>query len=298
MHALEAPHLAHGLGQRLLGHAHVLHLAPVLVGLLHARVGLAELRLDGAQLLAQVGLALAAGHLVAHLRLDLGLHRRHVELAPQQRVDLAQARQRILDLEQLLGLRRTELQIRRHEVGEPPRVVDVGGHGDDLGREVLQREQLFETQPHRAHQRLRLDAPVAAVVRRVQPARAHPQRALLLDEGVDPRLGQSLHQHLHAAVGQSQDAHHHHDRSHAVQVVGLGILDLGIALREQQHQPVAGHRVLDGGDRPLPNHEERKNHVGKHHHVPQRQDRQLLGNRVGRKGLGHRPVFRRRRHAT
>ena len=95
-------------------------------------------------------------------------------------------------------------------------------------------------------------------------------------------------QHLHAAVGQAQDAHHHRHRADLVQVVGLGLLDLGVALRGEQQQPVAGERVLDRGDRALSRQEERQHHVREHHELPQREDRHLFRHlEVGGRRLGH-----------
>ncbi len=290
VHALEAPHLAHGLRERLLGHPHLLDLDAVLLRLLDARVGLAELRLDGAQLLAQVGLALAAVHLVLGLGLDLGLDGGHLELPTQQRVHAAQARQGIDDLEQLLGLGEPQPQVRGHEIRQAARLVDVGRDREHLGRQVLERQQLLDPPAHGADQRLGLHAPAGLFVRR-QGAYAHPAGPLVLDEGIDARLREALHQHLHAAVGHAQDAHHHGHGAHAVEVVGLRGLDVALALRHEQHQPVAGQRVLDRGDRALARHEERQHHVGKDHQLPQREHRQLVGNREGGAEFAHGSVF-------
>ena len=171
---------------RLLGHAGLLDLGAVLVRLVAAAVGLAELRLDRAQLLAQEVLALAARHLVVRLRLDLRLHRGDVELAAQQRVDLAQPRQRVLDLEHLLGLGDAQLEVRGHEVGELTRLVDRERDREHLGRQILQRQQLLDPPAHGAHQRLGLDAPAArqlgvhagdARAACSAPARRRPRRA-------------------------------------------------------------------------------------------------------------------------
>ena len=136
MHALETAHLLESLGHALLGHAGLFHLGAVLVHLHTVAVGLSELGLDGAQLLAQEVLPLSAGHLVLGLRLDLRLDRRHVELAADQRVHLAQPRQGILDLEHLLSLGHLQLQVGGDEVRQLTRIGHVGGDRYDLGREV------------------------------------------------------------------------------------------------------------------------------------------------------------------
>ena len=219
VHALQAAQLAHGLGERLLGQLRLLDLRAVLLRLLDARVALAELGLDRAQLLAQVVLALTARHLVLRLGLDLGLDRGDVELAAQQRVHPAQPRERIRDLEHLLGLGEPQPQIGRDQVGEPPRLADVRGDREHLGRQVLERQQLLDARAHRAHQRLALDAPLRLVVRGKRRRRA-PEGARVLDEGIDRGAREALHQHLHAAVGHPQGAHHHHDGADAVEIVG------------------------------------------------------------------------------
>ena len=266
VHALEALHLAHGLGERLLRHPHLLDLDAVLLRLLDTRVRLAELRLDGTQLLPQVGLALPAAHLFLGLALDLGLDAGYLELPAQQHVHTPQARQGIDDLEQLLGFGDPQPQVRGHEISQASHLLDVGRDREHLGREVLEGQQLLHPPAHGADQRLRLHAPAGLFVHR-QGAYAHPAGPLVLDESIDACLGKALHQHLHAAVAHAQDAHHHRHGAHAVEVVGLRGLDVALPLRHEQQEPVAGQRVFDRGDRALASHEERQHHVGKYHQL-------------------------------
>ena len=70
-HLAEPVELSQRFLLRLLGHLRRLDLLAELIELPGAVVGLAELLLDGLQLLAQVVLALALAHLGLHLRLDL-----------------------------------------------------------------------------------------------------------------------------------------------------------------------------------------------------------------------------------
>ena len=89
-------------------------------------VALAELALDRLQLLAQEVLALALLHLRLHLRLDLRAELEHLQLAAQDRGDLAQALLDVDRLEDLLALLgRDRAHRRRDEVRERARVVDV-----------------------------------------------------------------------------------------------------------------------------------------------------------------------------
>ena len=159
VHALEALELAHRFGLGLGREPRVAQLGAILLDLLEARIDLAELRLDRAHLFAQELLAMAARDLFLRLRLDLGLHRGDFEFAPQQRVDAAQPRERILDLEDLLRVFETQLQIRRDQVGEAAGLLHVRGDRKHLGRQVLQRQQLFHARSHRAHHGLDLHRP-------------------------------------------------------------------------------------------------------------------------------------------
>jgi hypothetical protein len=118
VHALEALELTHRFGLRLGREAYTTQLRAVFLQLLETRIDFAEFRLDGAQLLAQVLLAVSARDLFLRLGLDLGLHRGDFQLAAQQRVDAAEARQRVLDLEDLLRVFEAQLQIRGDQVRE------------------------------------------------------------------------------------------------------------------------------------------------------------------------------------
>ncbi len=90
-----------------------------------AGVGLAELRLNRAQLLAEIELALVL------LDLDLGLllhvlhHARARDLALEAREDEAQPLADVEALQDLVLVGDAEVHVRRREVGEPARIGDV-----------------------------------------------------------------------------------------------------------------------------------------------------------------------------
>src|SRR5205085_12658790 len=86
----------------------------------------AELVLDRLQLLTQEVLALSLLHLGLHLRLDLRAELEDLDLAREDRRDLAQPLLDVDRLEEPLALvRRNRTERRRHEVRERARVVDV-----------------------------------------------------------------------------------------------------------------------------------------------------------------------------
>jgi hypothetical protein len=76
-----------------------------------------------------------------------------------------------------------------------------------------------------------------------------------------------------------------------VEVVGLGLLDLGVSLCGDTQQAVAGERVLHGGNRSLARHEDGKHHVGKHHHLSHREHGQFFGQAEIRGAYVHAGVF-------
>ena len=114
-------------------------LQPVLVGLdllLDLRP-LPELLLDGLHLLAEEVLLLELVHLSLGLGRDLRLDVEELELAGQVLIDLLETLEGIDDLQGLLGFLDLELEVAGRQVGQPARLVDVGGDDEDLGRNAL-----------------------------------------------------------------------------------------------------------------------------------------------------------------
>jgi hypothetical protein len=293
MHPLQPPELAHRLFQRLLREMCVLDARAILGRLLGAGIDLAQLALDGAELLAEEVLALSPAHLLLRLGLDLRLHRGDLELPAQQGVHLAQPRQGVADLQDLLGLTDAQLQVRGHQVRQAARLPDVRRDREDLRRQVLEREQLLDPGADRAHQRLGLDGPLELRVRRHR-AHLRPGGRLVLDECLDARLGEPLDQRLHPPVRQAKDAHHHRHGPEAEEVVRIRVVDRRVPLRGQQQQAVPRQGVLDGGDGALAGDEERQHHVGEDDELPKGQDRDLFGDRELEGAFcGHPPAFRR-----
>ena len=120
-------------------------------------VALAELVLDRLQLLAQEELALALLHLRLDLRLDLRPELQNLELAVQDRRDLAQPLLDVHELEQPLLLLGLDAHRRRDEVAERARVLDVRGRELQLlGQVRHERDHAREEVLDVARQRLDL----------------------------------------------------------------------------------------------------------------------------------------------
>jgi hypothetical protein len=63
--------------------------------------------------------------------------------------------------------------------------------------------------------------------------------------------------------------------AHRVEVLGLRIVDLGVALRHERQQPVAFDRGLDRVHRDVAADEQRQDHRWEHDRVADRQEREL-----------------------
>ena len=101
----------------------------------------------------------------------------------------------------------------------------------------------------------------------------------VLDELHDASLGQALDQDLDPVVGKFQHARHHPHRTDGMDVRVRRIVHFQRALSGEHDNTISCHGCLDGLDRHVPTHKQWQNHIGKHHYVPDRQQRKSVGNR-------------------
>ena len=102
-------------------------------------------------------------------------------------------------------------------------------------------------------------------------------------------LGEVMHrgaalafdQHLHGAVGELEQLKHGGDHADGVDVAGLRIVLVTVALGDEQDLLVALHHLFERLHRLLAPHEEGHDHVREHDDVAQRQNRQGDGCRHG-----------------
>src|SRR5581483_1498121 len=99
-----------------------------------------------------------------------------------------------------------------------------------------------------------------------------------LNEVIDARAAQSLHQDADAAVGQLQHAHDDRDGADAIEILFARILVLEVFLRRQHDHAVFRERLIDGVDRLLPRYGERDDDEGEDHEILQRQNRKNVGD--------------------
>ena len=136
----------------------LLDLLAQLVDLGLLRVVLAQLALDGLQLLAQDVLALGLVHLGLDLGLDLALELEDLDLAGEEARDELQALDDVDRLEQLLALLGRHVRAVRDHVGEQARLGDVAGGDGRLRRHGRARlDVLLDLALDGADQRLDLD---------------------------------------------------------------------------------------------------------------------------------------------
>ena len=146
-------------GLDLLGHAGGFDLVAQLVDLGLLRVVLAQLALDGLELLAQDVLALGLVHLRLDFGLDAALQLEDLDLVREEVRDELQALDDVDRLEQLLALFGGHVRAVGDHVGQQARLGDVASGDGGLRRDRRAvGDVLLDLGLDRAHQRLDLEA--------------------------------------------------------------------------------------------------------------------------------------------
>ncbi len=255
------------------------------------RLALAELVLDGLELLAQHVLALRVGHLLLGLGLDLALELQHLDLARERLRHRRQLHLDVVLLEEPLLVLGLHVEEARDEVADAQRVLDLRELHADLGREARgQREGLVGQLAQAPEVRLDRDVLLRRLGQRLD--QRLEDRLLLLDElgaGARHALDDDAH-----ALGRADELADERHRADLLQVAGRRVLGLA-GLEEQEEHPVAGERLVHGLDRLGARDRERRRRQRQHHRVAHRQDRQLgrqRGNVCDRR-IGHGYEWRR-----
>ena len=267
---LQAPQLALHLGARLLGQQELAELLPKLADLL-AGVVVAELLLNGLELLAQEHLALALTELLLNLTLDVFLGFEQADLSLHVHEHAAQALFHAERFQQPLLLGHGELDVAGHEVGEAPGVLDrieylmhhlfgesalLAKLGGALAGFLVKRGEcrILEIQRHHlfgGHDHGREIAVLLAIV-----------------QGGGALF--SLQQQLYAAEATLHLADPRNDAG-AEQDIGGGLLGV-VALRHGEDKPVALERRFDGAQGTGPPGGDGGGDSGKHDRPTQRED--------------------------
>jgi hypothetical protein len=275
---LEAPQLALGGLLRLLGQLGGLQALAQLGDLGLLLVALAQFLLDRLQLLAQEVLTLALVELRLDLRLDLRPELDHLEFAGEDLRQAPQALGHVDLLQELLLLLGRDAQGAGDQVRECRGVLDVGdrelqllGQVGDLLDDL--RERVLDV----AGKRLQLGGFLDHVGQRLDPG---DEVRILGHEVAEPDPVRCLDEDPHGPVGHLEHPRDVAGDSHAMKVVGAGLLELGVARCHQDELALAGEDVVDQAHGALLADREGRQRVRVRDHVAQRQDRERAGQRL------------------
>jgi len=162
--------------------------------------------------------------------------------------------------------------MRRDGVTQPEGILDVVDGDEHLVRDSPgEADVLLKLGAHRAYQSLDLgrDRLLAAEIPDPDPHRVSVPH---VPEDANPR--QALDQHADRPVGQAQELQNTGDRSHPVDILAARVAHVHPLLCGHHDDAVLGHGRLQGRDGSRPPDQERDDHVGEDHDVPQRQQGQ------------------------
>ena len=239
--------------------------------------------MDGLDLLVEVVLLLGLLHLLLDLDVDPLVDVDLLDLDVEQVVKALQALVGIGQLEQRLLLGRGHHQMRGEDVGHAVGVVELERRHQPLERQVMRHlGVLLEGREDLAHVGAQL---FGERVVDVVGLDLDVERAVGVDDGDDLAALHALDHHPHVAVGQLEVLDDRGDDADVTDVVAQRIVDPRIFLGgEENALGGAGERLLQGAHGAFAADDERRHHMGEHHHVPegdQRQDFSFLRH-VGR----------------
>ena len=272
------------LPQRLLldsfRHAHGFDLLGQLLDFLRLVVAFSELLLNGLQLFAEEVIALVLADFGLHLRLNLRSELEHFELLDEDAVQVVHPCADVERLEDVLFDRRADRRKRRsNEVGQAARLADVRCERLEIvGQERRQRHHLLEVRLDVAGERVDLE--------RIRFGRPFDGRRDLRaevrmcgDDLVEREPRQTLDDEPQTAVRQLEHLVDVRRRADGVQIRLPRLFDRGVPLGEDGDEFAVRDRVVNQTDGAFARDSKRHERIGKKDGVPQRQNRQLGGNR-------------------
>ena len=244
-----------------------------------AFVALAQLFLDRAHLLAQQMLAIDIADRFARALVDFARHLQHLDPMREELEQLVEAR---LEVE-----------------GFQQRLLFLGGDVHQAGNEIREARRTFHPLQRHDHLfgnlRQELQNLDGALLQRTRAAfdfgvdlfgvfevlHARDGERISLQELEDAEAALALGDRMMDAVGGGDVAQHAGVGAHPMQVIGAGLLVVGLALQQDADRTLQAYRLLHGGARAIPPHRERKHHAGEHHDVADRKnDQRVVGQRA------------------
>ena len=238
---------------------------------------LAEFFLDGLDLLVEIEVALILFHLPLHAAANLLVDIQDVDFPVKLLEQILEAHLDVREIQNHLLVLQLERQVGGNGVSQPAGVVDAGDGREDLGRDLLvELDVLVKLLHHRTAKRLDFTRFVLFLV---LLDRGHGRREMRF------RIGNGCHQsalltfnkHLDSAVGQLEHLQDGGDTAHVEHILDGRLILRGRLLRHEHDAPVGLHRQLKRLDALGSSHKKRNDHVGEHHHIAQRQQRQING---------------------
>jgi hypothetical protein len=288
-HAFEPRQLLAGLLLDLLGHLRLFDRPGEPGDLLRLVVGLAQLLLDGAELLAQQILALTGPHRLLRLLADVARQAQHLDAVGEQPQHAVKPAVDVDRLQHLLLLGRLEVHGAGDEVGE---LTGRGGRldrGGEFGRRVRDETQrLGRALLQLMHARFDLGAAGLLLLDQLD---AGDQIGIARQELAHAEALLALADQMMTPVGTGQIAQHAGAGADLVEIGGSRFVHLGIALQEDADIELIARGFLCRGDGALAPHRHRHDHAGKQHHVAHRDDDQRIG-RQRRRGVRSCPALR------
>ncbi len=237
---------------------------------------LAELFLDGLELLAQHVFALVLAHLLLDLGVDALAHLEDLELPGEQPEHLADA---VLDVdgrEQRRLLVDGGIEVGGDEVGELAGLVDRVDERAGLARELgHQLDDLLRDVAQAHRECLGLDV---VGLRLVEARHARLEIRRVAGDGLHAHAHEALEDERIVAARVLERLQHARCNADRIEIILAGVVRRGIALREDDDDRLAEVLdVLDERDRLLAAHVERRDGAGEQHGVADRQDGKLVG---------------------
>ncbi len=270
---LQPGQLAPGFFQNFFRQVRLFQAFPEQVAFGLFRILLAQLLLDGPQLLAQEVLALFLAHLGLGRVRDLAAKLQHLKLVRQKGVGQPQGVGAVLRFQQRLLLADVQAEHGGQQVRQAQRVV--GSHQQPaqfLRRlRLRQRNGLGGQLHHFVVQRLDLGS---LIVGQRQRLHRYLQVGLRLLQPQDVDALDAEHDQLHGALVGPRHPLDHRPGADLIQIVQAGLLDRGVALSGDHDLPLFGRqRGFDGRQRGGPAHRQRHQQMRKQNAVLQRKQR-------------------------
>src|SRR6266699_4170794 len=226
----------------------------------------AQFFLDSSQLLAQVKLFLRAVYLRAYAAADSRLQFEYLYLVAHDHANFLKAFQWIERFQQVLLLVGIGDNVCCQHVGKP-----CGSLNTDDGVDILYREAAielgvaFKEANSVTHQRIGLRATMLRLLRRID---AHAYEWLQVEKLVDLHAAQAIQQYLHAAILLVVDRGNFDECTDRVNIFGLRVIDLGVALRGgDQCMARSHHRLFNGTHGSFTRDGQRHASARKHNHI-------------------------------